>query len=258
MITIKIDGREATCEKGEFLMEVAKRNGIDIPSLCYHEGLLGIGSCRVCICEVVERGRSKVVTSCVYPIERECEVQTASPLIVKQRGVIVALLAHLAPQSEEIQELARTIGADMPLLRDKDGGEKCILCGRCTVACEALGTGAIAKVNRGVGKEIATAFFGESTECVGCTSCASVCPTGSIEVQETEDTRTIWGREFRLARCEVCGAIIGTEESVAYADNQLVELMEMDTPGVKGAGQPMLCSLHKRQLIAEGFDVAAA
>ena len=53
--------------------------------------------------------------------------------------------------------------------------------------------------------------------CVGCGSCASVCPTDAIPLTETADTRTIWGKTFRLVRCAHCGAVIGTAEELALA-----------------------------------------
>jgi NADH dehydrogenase/NADH:ubiquinone oxidoreductase subunit G len=255
MITIRIDDREVTCDKGEYLLDVARRNGIHIPSLCYHEGLLGIGSCRVCICEVTERGRTRVVTSCVYPIERECEVFTASPRIREQRGVILTLLARLAPNSEEIHKLARDAGVDLPRLKDKEDGDTCILCGLCTAACETLGAGAIAKADRGVAKEIATPYHEPSAECIGCCSCAAVCPTKSIPVQETGDVRVIWGREFKTVRCEVCGAVIGTEESLAYAEKRAGRQEALEGRYQTDRQAQRLCSRHRMQQVAAGLIV---
>lgn len=97
---IVIDGKTCTAEHGEYLWDVAKRNGIEIPALCRSEAFPEHrASCRVCIVEVVARGRSKVVTSCVYPIEGECEVHTNSPKIVQDRKVLMALPARRNPTS---------------------------------------------------------------------------------------------------------------------------------------------------------------
>ena len=63
-----IDGRECLARRGEYLLDVAKRNGIFIPTLCHSDALPGQSSCRMCIVEVVEGGRSKTVASCVYPV----------------------------------------------------------------------------------------------------------------------------------------------------------------------------------------------
>ena len=64
---------------------------------------------------------------------------------------------------------------------------------------------------------MATPYHDESPVCVGCGSCASVCPTDAIPLTETADTRTIWGKTFRLVRCAHCGAVIGTAEELALA-----------------------------------------
>lgn len=97
---IVIDGKTCSAEHGEYLWDVAKRNGIEIPALCRSEAFPEHrASCRVCIVDVVARGRSKVVTSCVYPIEGECEVHTNSPKIVQDRKVLMALLARRSPTS---------------------------------------------------------------------------------------------------------------------------------------------------------------
>ena len=109
---IVIDGKTCTAEHGEYLWDVAKRNGIEIPALCRSEAFPEHrASCRVCIVEVVARGRSKVVTSCVYPIEGECEVHTNSPKIVQDRKVLMALLAARAPESDLMAAMASHMGA---------------------------------------------------------------------------------------------------------------------------------------------------
>lgn len=108
---IVIDGKTCTAEHGEYLWDVAKRNGIEIPALCRSEAFPEHrASCRVCIVEVISRGRSRVVTSCVYPIEGECEVHTNSPKIVQDRKVLMALLAARAPESDLMAAMASHMG----------------------------------------------------------------------------------------------------------------------------------------------------
>lgn len=214
---ITIDGKECSCKQGELLLHVARRNNIFIPSLCFHEGLGGLGACRVCIVEVLDRERSSIVVSCIYPIEHEIEVFTASDKVKEQRGVILTLLARLAPGAKVIQQMAAANGADIPRLISKPDGDTCILCGRCTTACNLVGSGAIAKVNRGTTKAIDTPYDKPSSECIGCASCAHVCPTNTIPFTETERTVAIWGRTFDLQTCELCGAVISTDELIAQA-----------------------------------------
>ena len=201
---ITIDGKQCSCEKGEYLLHVARRNGIYIPTLCHHEALPGQGCCRVCIVEVDEGKGPKIVVSCVYPVERECTVSTDSDKVRSQRGIILSLLYKRAPDSELIAQMCTHYGAPpLERLKPVDSG-KCILCGLCTRACAELSVGAISTVNRGVTKEVATPYHDESPVCVGCGSCASVCPTDAIPLTETADTRTIWARP--LPWCGAPGA----------------------------------------------------
>ena len=216
-MTITINGTPCQCEKGELLLQVARRNGFEIPTLCHHDAIAGQGCCRLCIVEVVERGRGRIVVSCLFPVEHECEVYTDSDKVRRQRGMILRLLEKRAPESPEIRALCEKYGAPEIDRFVKVDGSKCVLCGLCVKACGELSVGAISTVNRGVTKEIATPYHEPSSVCIGCGSCASVCPTGAIEVTETADTRTIWGKTFQLVRCEHCGAVIGTAEELAYA-----------------------------------------
>jgi formate hydrogenlyase subunit 6/NADH:ubiquinone oxidoreductase subunit I len=215
-IVITVDGKSCEAHRGETLLGVCRRNGVFIPTLCFHEGLGGLGACRLCIVEVIERGRSRVVVSCVYPVEREIEVQTQSAAVREQRGVILTMLHHLAPNAEMITQMAKFMGVGLPRLADKPDGDRCVLCGRCTTACELLGTGAIAKVNRGTDREIATPYHEQTSECIGCGSCAHVCPTGAIVFQMTEDSFSIWGKTFDLLRCDRCGKPYTTREQFEY------------------------------------------
>lgn len=216
-MTITINGTPCECEKGEFLLQIARRNGFEIPTLCHHEAVPGQGCCRLCIVEVVERGRGKIVVSCVYPVERECEVLTGSDKVRRERGMILRLLQKRAPESDEIKALCEKYGApEIPRFVEADAG-KCVLCGLCVKACAELSVGAISTVNRGVTKEVAPPYHEPSAVCVGCGSCASVCPTGAIELTDAGDIRTIWGKKFQLVRCKRCGAVIGTRLALRLA-----------------------------------------
>ncbi|HAM14543.1 MAG TPA: ferredoxin [Eggerthellaceae bacterium] len=218
MITVTIDGRECTCEKGEYIYDVARRNGVFIPALCRHDAFADHRACcRICIVEVEQRGRTKVVTSCVYPIDGECEIRTNSERIREERAVLLALLGHRAPDAELIGQMSSLydMGGFERLV--KVDNEKCILCGLCVQACDSLGTGAISTVNRGTDKKVDTPYDKPSEFCVGCLSCANVCPTGAIAYTQDNASRTIWNRAFELVRCSECGEVMGTPESIRHA-----------------------------------------
>ena len=222
-IEVIIDDKPCMAATGEYLYDVAKRNGIFIPTLCRHDAFEPRGACRICVCEVITRGRSKVVTSCCYPIEGPCEVKTASPSILEQRKVILMLLQARAPQGERIDGLGQIYDAAVPRDFVTLDNEKCILCGLCMQACESLGTGAISTVLRGIEKKVSTPYDKPSKDCVGCCRCATVCPTGAIEWSQTDRDRTIWGRTFEFAYCERCGAVLGTAEEVAWGTKDFDE-----------------------------------
>ena len=186
LLHITIDGKDCTCEKGEYLWDVAKRNGVFIPVFCRSDAFPDHRACcRVCIVEVEIRGRSKVVTSCVYPVEQECVVRTDSDRIKEERSVVLGLLAARAPEAQRVALLSKINGNDGFERLTVLDGEKCILCGLCVQACESLGTSAISTVNRGVDKEISTPYGDPSSSCVGCLSCANVCPTDAISYTQT-------------------------------------------------------------------------
>lgn len=236
-----IDGKPCEAEYGEYILDVAKRNGIHIPTLCHSDALSGIGSCRLCIVEVVEGSRRRVVTSCLYPVTREIEVFTSTEKIKKMRKTIIMLLSSRAPQNDYIKRMREEYGV-RPTSRFKgDNNEQCILCGLCVKACEAIGTNAIAAVNRGITKKISTPYDEASEDCIGCGACAQVCPTGAIGMYQEEGKRTIWGRTFELLKCEQCGKYYATREQLKHSIDKLDGKKEM------------LCDRCKKKAVAASF-----
>jgi NADH dehydrogenase/NADH:ubiquinone oxidoreductase subunit G len=211
MLEVHIDGKSIRAEAGEYILAVAKRNGIPIPTLCHHSAIAGLGSCRLCIVEVDEGSGRKVVASCVYPLKRGCEIVTQSEKIIRHRRLIISMLRDRAPQAAFLQRLC-----DEYAVPDTGGRyglpSNCVLCGRCAAACAVLGNGAISTVGRGTAKKVSTPYDTHSDDCIGCGTCARVCPVEAIECIETRDTRTIWNKTFRLIPCERCGTAFTTKE----------------------------------------------
>ncbi len=184
-ITIKIDGLDVKAKEGTFILEVAKKVGINIPTLCHHPALEPFGACRVCSVEITDhRGRKKIVTSCNYPVFDGLVVNTKSERVFRTRQLLLELLLARCPKVKRIQDLARTYGVDKPSFWVGDPEEDCILCGLCARVCEELiGVSAINFANRGVEREVTAPYYTISDDCVGCGACAIVCPTDSKKVR---------------------------------------------------------------------------
>lgn len=219
---VVIDGIACEAEYGEYILQVAKRNGIEIPTLCHSDGLPGLGSCRLCMVEVREGKKSGVVASCIYPITGEIEVTTDSERIAGMRRTITGLLLARVPENEYLKGLAAKYGAypirTMPALQAKDD---CILCGLCVKACEAMGKSAISTVGRGIEKKVSTPYDEPSNDCIGCGSCAAACPTGAVKLEQHDGIRTIWGKNFELVKCRRCGSYYEPKEFIDYIRNRL-------------------------------------
>ncbi len=88
--TLLINGSIYPFEAGETILEVARRNGIYIPTLCHLEGTKNTGACRVCLVEV--KGARGLVASCAMPAGKDMEVRTDTPKVTEERRFVIALL----------------------------------------------------------------------------------------------------------------------------------------------------------------------
>jgi NADH dehydrogenase/NADH:ubiquinone oxidoreductase subunit G len=184
-ITLEVDGRVLKAKENMTVLEVARDAGINIPTLCYHEALAPFGACRLCVVEIISRGRSKLLTACTYPAEEGLVVQTNSPKVLKARKMVIELLLARCPNVKVIQDLAREYGIEKPRFK-KLKDDDCILCGLCTRICqERMGVSAVGFIGRGISREVDTPFGKPSDACLACGACASVCPTGAIKLEDT-------------------------------------------------------------------------
>jgi len=182
MITFKLNGKEVQGEEGEYILQVAERYGIDIPTLCYHKALEPAGMCRLCTVELYDGRKTRFVTACNYPIWEGMEVNTDTQAVHQGRKLIVELLLARSPNVPIIKELAERYGLKEP--RFKKGNDDCILCGLCTRICERMGNSAISLTGRGVDMKVDTPFHIQTDVCMACGACASVCPTGHIKLED--------------------------------------------------------------------------
>jgi len=192
-ISIRIDGRKVLALKGEFLLDVASREGFSIPALCAFEGIKPYGACRLCVVKVRKNGRERVVTACNYPVEAGIEVITEDEKIRRLRCSTAALLLAMAPASKEIRQLAGELGVDAPGFREIDRENRCIGCGLCVRVCdEIVGACAITFSGRGDNRKVSMPFDEYDLDaCTGCGACAFVCPTHCIDME---------GRKLKLLR----------------------------------------------------------
>lgn len=203
-LTIKVNNKEFSANKGETILEVAERNGIKIPTLCHMKNFIPSGACRICVVENAKNG--KLIPSCSYPVEERMEIYTHSQKVVESRKMIVELLLSNHPDdclfcvrsgNCQLQDLSiehcvterRLSGkknnyhmdlSNPSIVRDPD---KCILCGRCVRVCEEIiGVSAIDYINRGSNTVIGVPYNKSlnTSSCVNCGQCIMVCPTGAL------------------------------------------------------------------------------
>ncbi len=179
-IQFEIDGKEVTATQGMTVLEAAQNHDIYIPTLCHHEKLEPFGACRVCIVEVEERGWTKLVVSCVFPVKSGIIVRTRSEKVDRIRKTIIELLMAHAPDAPQLLEMAKEYGAVSD--RFEKDPSFCIHCGLCVRYCaEVAGKHALGFVDRGINKEISFIPQIAAKECPDCKACFELCPTSYLQ-----------------------------------------------------------------------------
>ncbi len=200
MITLTVDGTEITVEEGKTLLEAARENGIDIPTICFHEKTTANALCRICVVEV--EGQRALQPSCIVKAANQMRALTRSERVSRARRTILEMLASTMDLSDAPEILLmmkeynadanRFPGAERREAEVKDDNpmyirdySKCLLCWRCVQVCadDAQYTYAINFSGRGYETQIGT-FFDKpipETTCVLCGQCVGVCPTGALK-----------------------------------------------------------------------------
>jgi bidirectional [NiFe] hydrogenase diaphorase subunit len=209
---ILINGKEVTAEPEQTIVEVARRNDVFIPTLCHVPALEPAAMCRVCTVEITERGRTRLVTACNYPLRGDAEIQTESELVRQGRKLIIELLYARCPDSSALRALAERYGARLDRFAPET--KECIMCGLCARVCEQVGGNVLALCGRGVEIQVDTSFGRPADTCIGCGACAQICPVEKIKIEDVDGERRVIvrGKEAArvpLRRCSACGARFG-------------------------------------------------
>ncbi|MBU0753766.1 MAG: (2Fe-2S)-binding protein [Planctomycetes bacterium] len=180
-IRLQIDGKEVAAKAGMTVLEAARCAGISIPTLCHHEELAPYGGCRICIVEAGSASaKTKLVVSCVHPVEENLIVQTRSEKVDRIRKTLLELLMAHAPESPQLKDLAEEYGADRN--RFEKNTSFCIHCGLCVRYCdEVVKKNAVGFIDRGIRKEISFIPEIAARECNDCKRCFPLCPTSYLQ-----------------------------------------------------------------------------
>ncbi|MDO9100545.1 MAG: NADH-dependent [FeFe] hydrogenase, group A6 [Caldisericota bacterium] len=216
LLTVKINGRDYQVPEGISILKAARDYaGINVPTLCYLEGISEEGACALCVVEV--KGARNLQRACVVKVAEGMEVLTSTPRVRDARKLNMELLLANHPKdcftcdkSEicELRGLAADLGVreveftrtrkewlpfdetSLSLVRDPN---KCVLCRRCISVCAKIqSVNAIDVVGRSSDSAVSTFFNAGlgNVECVNCGQCLQVCPTGAIT--ERDEIPMVW------------------------------------------------------------------
>jgi len=218
LISVTFDGQTYAAEAGQTALEVARANGVQIPTLCYHAALKPSGSCKLCAVEVTGRsGRQIAMLACILKVKDGLDINTGGPIVEAARIKAFTKLLRMAPQSARLRQMAAEHGVDLGPPPDE-----CLRCRLCVRVCkEIVGAGAL-KMKKIEGVPFVVP---EPDRCIGCGTCANICPTNAIRVEDQENVRSVMIREeligkHPLERCEGCGRWFATTRFMDYIEHR--------------------------------------
>ena len=245
-ILLNMDGKEVEATAGQTILEVARAQGISIPTLCHYEGTTEVGACRVCVVEV-ENART-LIPSCCTPVSPGMVIKTGSPKVIEARKMIVELLwssgDHNCLTCEkngdcELQDLIYLLGLEKPrypisppkyeieqtsslIQRDLN---KCILCGRCVRVCNEIQVNEVIDFSgRGASTKVGPAFGADYIDsiCYFCGECVDACPVGALTFRQARFAGRPWEIKKVRTTCPYCG--VGCQMDLNIHNNRIVKV----------------------------------
>ena len=249
VIAFHLDGREVGARPGETILQAARRHGVEIPHLCYTDGLRPDGNCRACVVEI--EGERPLAASCCRTPQAGMQVSTRSERARHSQKLVLELLlsdmgvtAHTRHSELDAWAEALKVGTPrFPMRRQPEPDvshpaiavnlDVCIQCTRCQRACrEEQVNDVIGYAHRG--SEAAIVFdvadpMGASS-CVGCGECVQACPTGALMpargVGLLEPDKTV------DSVCPYCG--VGCLLTYHVKDDRILYVTGRDGPSNRG------------------------
>src|ERR1700674_1307603 len=247
-----LNGVGLSAERGETIIQAAKRHGVDIPHLCYKEGMRADGNCRACMVEI--KGERVLAPSCCRAPTAGMEVSSDSPRAVHSQKLVIEMLAADVSQrvyklDSELDYWKRWLKIGVPRFEARAQPppdlshpamavnlDACIQCTRCVRACrEEQVNDVIGYAFRGAHSQIVFDLgdpMGEST-CVACGECVQACPTGAL--MPARGAGLVHADTTVDSVCPYCG--VGCQLTYHVKDNRILRVEGRDGP----ANESRLC-----------------
>ncbi|MGO0121786.1 [Fe-Fe] hydrogenase large subunit C-terminal domain-containing protein [Desulfothermobacter acidiphilus] len=203
-IKLTIDGREVTVPAGTTILKAAQQVGIEIPTLCYLEGVNEVGACRMCVVEI--EGEAEPKSACITPVREGMVVFTDTPAVQRIREATMQRIRIARAHRFATRELM----VDSSVSAIERDPSKCIACLRCESVCHRIQTVGAVALQEVAGRLVVAPVGGRSlveTGCVQCGQCTHVCLTGAIrERGEEEKASAILADKSRYVVAQVAPA----------------------------------------------------